>query len=269
MDAHITPVGTALVTGASTGIGAAYADRLARRSHSLVLVARDGARLAALAERLGVQHGVRAEVLQADLTTPAELARVEERLRGDPDIAMLVNNAGMSVAGGFLSTDIDRVEAMVRLNVLAPTRLAQAAAAGFAARGRGTIINIASVLALAPEMFGGAYSATKAYMLNLSRSLQTELAPRGVRVQAVLPGATRTEIWERSGMSVDALPAHAVMEVGTLVDAALAGLDGGEDVTIPALEDAALWQAFEDARHALAPHLSLREAATRYHTAAA
>lgn len=261
-------LGTAVVTGASSGIGAVYADRLARRGYDLVLVARDAARLTALAERLARETGVHTEVLQADLTNPADRARVEQRLQSDASITLLLNNAGMAVSGTFLESDIDAVERMIALNVVAPTRLAAAVAKGFAARKAGTLINIASVLALVPEMFSGTYSGTKAYVLNLSKSLQAELGRHGVRVQAVLPGATRTEIWDRAGTPIAHLPQEMLMDVDTMVDAALAGLDQGEEVTIPSLEAVREWTALEDARRALGPFLSLRDPARRYLAAA-
>ncbi|WP_228897241.1 SDR family oxidoreductase [Acidovorax sp. Leaf73] len=262
-------LGTAVVTGASSGIGAVYADRLARRGYDLVLVARDAARLTALADRLARETGVRTEVLQADLTNPADRARVEQRLQSDASITLLLNNAGMAVSGTFLESDIDAVERMIALNVVAPTRLAAAVAKGFAARKAGTLINIASVLALVPEMFSDTYSGTKAYVLNLSKSLQAELGRHGVRVQAVLPGATRTEIWDRAGTPIAHLPQEMLMDVDTMVDAALAGLDQGEEVTIPSLEAVHEWTALEDARRALGPFLSLRDPARRYLAAAA
>lgn len=261
-------LGTAVVTGASSGIGAVYADRLARRGYDLVLVVRDAARLTVLADRLARETGVHTEVLQADLTNPADRARVEQRLQSDASITLLLNNAGMAVSGTFLESDIDAVERMIALNVVAPTRLAAAVAKGFAARKAGTLINIASVLALVPEMFSGTYSGTKAYVLNLSKSLQAELGRHGVRVQAVLPGATRTEIWDRAGTPIAHLPQEMLMDVDTMVDAALAGLDQGEEVTIPSLEAVQEWTALEDARRALGPFLSLRDPARRYLAAA-
>lgn len=257
-------IGTALITGASTGIGAVYADRLARRGHDLVLVARDEARLAALAERLRRETGREVEWLKADLTVKAELAQVERRLREDAGLTLFVNNAGMSVAGTLVEGDIDRFQTMIELNVVAATRLAAAAARNFADRRQGAIVNIASVLALAPELFNGSYSGTKAYVLNLSLSLQKELAPAGVRVQAVLPGATRTEIWARAGVNVDGFPAEMVMEVGEMVDAALAGFDQGELVTIPSLPDPADFERYTGARLALGPNLSHNRSAERY-----
>lgn len=257
-------LGTAAITGASTGIGAVYADRLAKRGYDLLLVARDRERLDALADRLRRDTGVMVEVIPADLTARADLARIESRLRADERVAVLINNAGMAVAGTFATADIDRVEAMILLNVLAPTRLAAAVVPGMTARGHGTIVNIASVLALAPERASGTYSGTKAYMLNLSQSLQRELAGTGVHVQAVLPGATRTEIWDRSGTGIANLPAEILMDVEEMVDAALLGLDRGETVTIPALEAIEEWEALTAARLALGPKLSRNRAAARY-----
>lgn len=256
--------GTALITGASTGIGATYADRLARRGYNLVLVARDRQRLDGVADRLRSQYGVQVEVQQADLTDRASLATVEQRLATDSAITLLLNNAGSTVEGSFVSSDIDKVEKMIALNVVAPTRLAKAAAARMATEGKGAIINIGSVTAMMAETFSGTYSGTKAYMLNLSQAMHVELAPAGVRVQAVLPGATRTEIWERAGIDINAFPAEMVMGVDDMVDAALAGFDQGETVTLPSLPEMADWNAFTAARLALQPNLSRNTAAPRY-----
>jgi uncharacterized protein len=256
--------GTALITGASTGIGATYARKLAAAGHNLILVARDAQRLAALASEITAAHGVKAEVLKADLTDRAELATVEQRLANDAAISVLVNNAGMAVSGTFLEVDIDKVETMVSLNVVSVLRLAHAAAKAFAARKAGTIINVASVLALAPEMFSGPYSGTKAFVLNLSISMQQELADKGVTVQAVLPGATRTEIWDRSGTDINSLPAEMLMDVEEMVDAALTGLELGETITIPPLPDFADYEAMTAARHKMGPNLSRKDAAARY-----
>jgi short-subunit dehydrogenase len=258
---------TALITGASAGIGAVYADRLARRGHDLILVARDETRLNALAERLRAETGQSMEILVADLSARSDLSRVEHRLRQDPSIGMLVNNAGVAVAGPMHGSDVDRLEAMVDINITAALRLAHAAVEGFVARGRGTLINLSSVLAVAPERFNAVYSGTKAFMLNLSMTLQTELANTGIRVQAVLPGATRTEIWGKAGVNVAAMPADRLMDVDEMVDAALAGLDIGEVVTIPSLPDIAEWSRFNDARLAMGSNLSLAHAASRYRKA--
>lgn len=253
---------TALITGASTGIGAVYADRLAARGHDLVLVARATGKLEELASRLESQHGATAEVITADLTDPAQLAKVEDRICAGEPIDLLVNNAGANVAGSFAAVEAAQLDWLIRLNVTAPTLLARAVLPGMVARGGGAIINIGSVVGLAPELFSGIYGATKAYMLAFSQALAAEYGAQGVHVQAVLPSATRTEIWARSGRNVDELP--AVMEVGDLVDAALLGFDRREPVTIPPLPDVSQWKAFEDARHAMLPGFWNAKPAERY-----
>jgi hypothetical protein len=170
----------------------------------------------------------------------------------------------MDLPAGLAGADVDRLEQMIQLNVTALTRLAASAATAFATRGHGTIINIGSVLALTPEMLNGAYSGTKAYVLNLTISMQQELAGRGVRVQVVLPGATRTEFWEKAGTNMDDFPPGMLMDAGEMVDAALRGLEQGEVVTIPALPDTADWDAYTEARLKLGPNLSRSRAADRY-----
>lgn len=257
---------TALITGASTGIGAIYADRLAHRGHDLILVARDTARLDALATRLRAETGRRIEVLTADLTDPAQLATVVQAIADAPDLGLLVNNAGLALSGTLATTAEADITRLIALNVTAPALLARAAAIRLGAAGHGAIINIASVLALAPEMLDATYSATKAFVLTLSQGLAHELSGQGVQVQAVLPGATRTEIWERSGMDINAFPAEMVMDAGDLVDAALVGLDRGETVTIPPLADETGWTDLQSARLALGPQLSRRAVAPRYRT---
>lgn len=257
-------LGTALVTGASSGIGATYADRLAKRGYNLVLVARDAARLQALADRLTDEAGVKVSVLPADLTDRADVKIVEKRLREDADIRLLVNNAGIGPKGTLVEDDIDYLETMIELNVVAANRLAVAAAQAFAERGRGAIINIASVVAYIPERFNGTYSATKAFVLNLTQAIHSEVAEKGVKVQAVMPGLTRTEIFERVGRSFDQMPPSMVMDVDDMVDAALAGFDQGELVTIPSLPDSGDLDAATAARFALGPNLSHNKPAARY-----
>jgi short-subunit dehydrogenase len=258
------PLGTALITGASTGLGAIYARKLAQRGYDLILVARDQSRMEALAATLRAETGRAIDVLPADLTNPAELANIGQRLRDDATITLLVNNAGIAMDNGLLDSEPAAIERLIALNITAPSLLAAAAGKAFVARGKGGLINISSVLALAPEQFEGAYSGSKAYILNLTLSLAAQLKNAGVHAQAVLPGATRTEIWARSGKDVDALPAEMVMEAEDLVDAALLGFDRGEVVTIPPLQDEGQWQTLEAARLAMAPHLSRREVAPRY-----
>ncbi|VVN05996.1 hypothetical protein PS662_03596 [Pseudomonas fluorescens] len=256
--------GTALVTGASAGIGAVYAERLAKRGFDLLLVARDEQRLEAAARKLRTEHGIQVEVLKVDLTQKDDVLKLEQRLRSDSSITLLLNNAGVAADGLLANSDMDQLEKLIRLNVTTVTRLASAAAASFAKAGRGTIINIASVVALFPERFNATYSASKAYVLSLTQSLNAELEGTGVKVQVVLPGVTRTEIWERAGMDLKQIPADMAMDAGDMVDAALSGLDQGELVTIPSLPNASEWDAFVAARHVMAPNLSKSKAASRY-----
>ncbi len=261
--------GTALITGASTGIGAIYADRLAKRGYDLILVARNEAKLRALAERLEDETGRAMETVVADLNDPADLLRVADRLKTDKHITMLVNNAGVGSMTPLLTSDIDKMEEMITLNVTALTRLTYAAAPGFVARGQGTFINISSMVGISPETMNGVYGGTKAYVLALTQSLQHELADKGVRVQAVLPGATATPFWDVAGVGIHNLPATIVMTTEHMVDASLAGLDQGEVITIPALADIEQWNRFEQARLAMAGKLSVTAPAARYGLAVA
>lgn len=256
--------GTALITGASTGIGAIYADRLAKRGHDLILVARNKERLASLARRIASDTGRKVETVQADLSAPADLKRVEDILRTHAGISLLVNNAGVGATGPILGSDVDKMEDMIHLNVTALTRLTYAAVPAFVARGNGTIINISSIVAIAPERLNGVYGGSKAFVLALTHSLAHELADKGVRVQAVLPGATATEFWDIAGTPVHQLPAEIVMSAEDMVDAALAGLDLGETVTIPALANNADWERYEAARRAMSDKLSNAIPAPRY-----
>jgi short-subunit dehydrogenase len=253
-----------LITGASAGIGAIYADRFAKRGHDLVLVARGRVRMEALADRLRRETGVAVDILRADLTDPADLTQVEARLRDDHRIGVLVNNAGTALAGGFIDQTPHDVARIVSLNAMAPVRLASAVAPRFAEAGEGAIVNIGSVVGLSPEYGSTVYGATKAFILFLSQSLQAELAAKGVYVQAVLPAATRTEIWGHTRKNVNELA--AVMEVGELVDAALAGFDRRETVTFPPLPDVSQWNDFEAARKVMLPNFKQINAAERYRT---
>ena len=256
--------GTALVTGASSGIGAIYADRLARRGYDLVLVARNRERLNKLAQRITNDTGRSVEVIAADLNNDADLAQVESKLRTDDSITALVNNAGFGASSPLLDSDVEKMDEMIGLNVRALTRLTYAAVPGFVARGGGTLINIASIVAIAPEMLNGVYGASKAFVLALTQSLRHELADKGIRVQAVLPGATATEFWDIAGRPVEHLPSAIVMSADDLVDSALAGLDLGETITLPSLPESADWDAYEARRVALHPNLSHAKPASRY-----
>lgn len=258
---------TVLITGASSGIGATYAERFAERGHDLVLVARDQARLDALASRLRADRKVSVDVLRADLTNSADVEAVEARLREDGRIGILINNAGAAQSGGILQQTGESVERLIALNTTSLARLATAVAPRFAQAGSGAIVNIGSVVGMAPEFGMSIYGATKAFVLFLSQGLSVELAPRGVYVQAVLPAGTRTEIWERAGIDINTL--KDLMDVRELVDAALVGFDRREAVTIPPLTDAARWTALDDARKGLLAGLDQARAADRYRSSAA
>ena len=262
-----TPRGTALVTGASSGIGAIYANRLADRGCDLILVARNRERLNELAKRITHRTGRQVEVVAADLGDKADLAGVETLLKSDTSITTLVNNAGVGATGPLLASDADRMEEMIRLNVGALTRLTYAAAPRFVERGTGTIINIASIVGIAPEILNGVYGGTKAFVLAFSRSLQKELAEKNVRVHVVVPGVTATEFWGIAGTPVEHLPSEIVMPAEEMVDAAFAGFDQGEFITIPSLPDVRDWEAYEAARQTLVPNLSHRVPAARYRAA--
>jgi uncharacterized protein len=257
-------LGTALITGASTGIGSVYAHRLAQRGYDLILVARDQKRLTNLANDITAKTGRKAETLPADLTVKADVKRIEERLRSDSNVTALVNNAGFGGVAKLIDSDVDEMDNMIQLNVTALTRLTTAALPGFLQRSSGLIINIASVVALSPELLNGVYSGTKAFVVNLTQSLHNEVKDKGIQVQAVLPGATSTEFWDRAKLPVHNLPAEIVMTAEEMVDASLAGLDQGELITIPALPDIADWTNYEEARKALAPNLSHKQSAARY-----
>ncbi|MBY4732950.1 SDR family NAD(P)-dependent oxidoreductase [Cupriavidus pauculus] len=256
--------GTALITGASTGIGAIYADRLARRGYDLVLVARNRDKLEALARRISDDTGRAVEVFPADLNDRAALLDVEQKLRSDASITLLVNNAGIGTHTPLLDSDVERMTQMIELNVTALTRLTYAAVPGFVARGRGTVINISSVVGIAPEVLNGVYGGSKAFVTAFSQSLHHELGAKGVRVQAVLPGATATDFWETAGLPIEHLDKSIVMDANDMVDAALVGFDQGELITIPALHAVERWNVYEAARQAMASELSRNTPAPRY-----
>ncbi|WP_223464462.1 SDR family NAD(P)-dependent oxidoreductase [Pseudomonas sp. GL-RE-26] len=256
--------GTALITGASSGIGAVYADRLARQGYDLILVARSQGKLNALANRLSDETGRTVEVVAADLTIKADSLRVEQILHNDASITLLVNNAGVGAVMPLLASPVDDMAAMINLNVTALMRLAYAAVPGFVARGTGTVINIASIVAIAPQILNGVYGGTKAFVLSLSQSMQHELADKGLRIQAVLPGATATDFWSEAGNPVENLPKEIVMSAEDMVDAALVGLAAGEVVTIPGLHDGSQWDRYEAQRKTLSGLFGNCVAAPRY-----
>jgi len=256
--------GTALITGASSGIGAVYADRLARQGYDLILVARSQAKLVTLANRLSDQTGRNVEVVAADLKDKTDLLRVEKILRSDASITLLLNNAGVGAVMPLLGSPVDDMEDMIGLNITALTRLAYATVPGFVERGAGTVINISSIVAIAPEILNGVYGGTKAFVLGLSQSMHRELADKGIRIQAVLPGATATDFWSEAGNPGETLPQEIVMSAEDMVDAALVGLERGEVVTIPGLHDGEQWDRYEAQRQVLSGLFGNSTAAARY-----
>jgi len=254
----------ALVTGASSGIGAVYADRLAARGYDLILVARRADRLEALCAQVSKAHGIKAELIAADLTKDQDLARIEAVLSTHEDLRVLVNNAGLARLAPAAQMPANDVAAQIALNITALTRLTQAVVPAFIARKQGLIINLSSALAIHSLPISAIYSGTKAFVLQYTRGLQQELAETGVKVQLVLPASTATEIWDLSGVPLAALNQETLMTTEHMVDAALAGLDLGETITWPSVADASLWEKYEAARSGLFAGTQAGRPAPRY-----
>lgn len=240
----------ALVTGASSGIGVAFAERLAREGHDLILTARRRDRLKALADRLRRDAGVNAETLPADLTEPEGLARVEARVKGDEALTLVVNNAGFGGYQPFASIDPKVVDELIAIHVRAVARLTRAALPGMIERGKGGIVNIASLLALSgalpptPLPFRATYAGAKAFILAFTQALAGELSGTGVRVQVCLPGRVSTEFHAVQGMDISKLP--PAMNADDVVTASLAALARDEIVCVPGLADPALFDGLTD-----------------------
>ena len=254
----------AVITGASSGIGAVYADRFASRGYDLILVARRTDRLQAVADQVTKAHGRHVDVVTADLEKEADLARVEGILSSNPDIRVLVNNAGLGRLAPVGKAPLQDSLTQIALNITALTRLTHAVLPGLVARNEGVIINIASVMGIHALPISSVYSGSKAFVLNFSRGLQAEMAETGVKVQVVLPASTATEIWDGSGVPLSALDPSTVMTTENLVDAALAGFDKGEAVTWPSVADETLWEKFDAARSELFAASQTGKPAPRY-----
>ncbi|WP_406027525.1 SDR family oxidoreductase [Nocardioides sp. NBC_00850] len=222
---------TSLVTGATAGIGLAFAQQLAARGHDLVLVARDEERLNGVAKNLADAHGIGVEVLRADLTDGADLAKVEARLAdADHPVDLLVNNAGHGLKHRFLDNTADEETAMAEVLVIAPLRLSHAALGAQVARGHGGIINVGSVASYLPR---GTYSAAKAWINSFTEWAHNEYAGQGVKVMALLPGFTKTEFHERLGSGYDSAPSWMWLDVNDLVREALDDYDADKTFSIP------------------------------------
>lgn len=230
----------ALITGASAGIGAAYAERLAREGYDLALVARRRDRLESLAERLRVAHGSTVHVEVADLGEVGDLERVERLIAELPELSLVINNAGIGSSGAYWELDRAREAALVALNTLALARISHAALGVFAARNHGALINVSSLNGFRPAPFAATYAATKAFVNSFTQSLHEELRGTQVRVQLLCPGFTRTEFQEVAGVPAEYVPAFAWMSAEAVVEASLASLRRGELMCVPGAGNKAL-----------------------------
>ncbi|MFL4475485.1 SDR family NAD(P)-dependent oxidoreductase [Paeniglutamicibacter sp. MACA_103] len=224
-------MGTALVTGATAGLGAEFCTQLAAQGHDLVIVARDRRRLDEVAARLHAQYAIKVEVLEADMVTDAGTARVAARIaRESEPVSMLVNNAGFGLRGNFADNDLDDELAHLRIHTQAPLTLMHSAINAMGARGGGRIINVASVAAFTPR---GSYSAAKALIVNFSRWANVFYADRGISVTALCPGFVRTEFHDRMGADKSRIPVWGWLTAPDVVRQALADSSAGKSVSIP------------------------------------
>ena len=256
--------GTAVVTGATGGVGALYAAGLAERGYDLLLVGRQQPSLDAVAKSVKQTANVRVDTLVANLADAADLARVEARISNDPAMTTLINNAGAATFGPLAKLRAEAIDETIAVNITALTRLTRAVLPGLLARGAGAIVNIASVLAFHPWPEFGVYDASKAYVVSFSQALQGEVAGKGVLVQVVTPPAVDTGFWNSAGLPVGNLPAGAVMKPQHLVDAALKGFDRGESWVFPSLPEQAIWEDHQKTRQALVGGLMNGALAARY-----
>ncbi|HIA14245.1 MAG TPA: SDR family oxidoreductase [Nitrospirales bacterium] len=224
----------AVITGASSGIGKAFAERLARDGYDVVLVARRRERLESLATVLRDTYGRRVDVLSADLTSPSDLTLVEQNIRDDSSLELLVNNAGFGKIGAYGDLDLDVEDEEIRLNILALVRLTHAAIPGMVARHRGAIINVSSIVAFLPVPFLATYSATKAYVNSFTEAIHEELKGTGVKIQALCPGRTHTEFHERAGINTKNHPSKG-MEPESVVNASLRALQRDKVICVPGI----------------------------------
>jgi len=260
----------ALVTGASSGIGAAFAERLAQEGYDLIIVARRRDRLEVLAQRLKEKHKVNIEILAADLSKHDDLLNVEKHIAANPELEMLVNNAGFGGYMPFADLDPNKAEELINLKVLAVTRLTRAALPGMTARGRGFIINVSSRLAFSGPLGSSrlpkraTYAGANAYINTFSQLLQSELEGTGVQVQALNPGVVETEFHERVGADPSRFPAAIVMKPEELVEVSQKGLQLGEVICVPAMEDANLLVQIQESQKQFFEQTASGKVAERY-----
>lgn len=260
----------ALVTGASAGIGTAFAERFAKDGYDVILVARRQDRLEELARQLQEQYSVQIKVLAADLSKPGDIRSVEKYILDDSNLEILVNNAGFGAYMPFAQLEPDRAEELINVQVLAVTRLTRAALTGMVARGKGAIINVSSRLALSAPLSSpplpkrATYAGTKAFINTFTQILANELEGTGVKVQALCPGLVRTEFHQVVGADSSRFPPNIVMEPDELVSASLAGLQLGEVICIPALDDPQWLSQLDDVKRKTLEHSNSGKAAERY-----
>ena len=256
-------LGTAVVTGASSGLGKVYADRLASRGYDLLLVARRRDRLEAIAADLRSRFSVEVHVLEADLADAGDLSKVSRQIGSDASVTLLVNNAGTSSVEPVAQASVETLTNLIALNVTALTLLTKSVLPGFIERNAGTIVNIGSVVGFTGYSWVPVYGGTKAYVLNFTQGLQQQLAETAIRFQYVAPAATASEIWDVMGVPVSSVEA-VLMNTEACVDAALKGLDAGEFITAPSVHDGALVSKFEEASKTLLAATQTAEPAPRY-----
>ena len=260
----------ALVTGASSGLGAAFAERLAQDGYDLTIVARRRDRLESLAGQLQANHHVNVEVISADLSQPDNLLTVEKHIAEKNQLELLINNAGFGGYMPFAELDPDKATELINLKVLAVTRLTRAALPGMLGRGRGTIINVSSRLAFSAPLGStrlpkrAVYAGANAFINTFSQLLQSELEGTGVQVQALCPGVVETEFHERVGIDPNRYPAAIVMKPEEVVQASLTGLKLGEVICVPALEDVDVLTQIQESQKRFFDSSRTGNLATRY-----
>ncbi|MGF6492094.1 short-subunit dehydrogenase [Luteibacter sp. 621] len=254
----------ALITGASSGIGAVYADRLAQTGHDLVIVARRKDHLDELAARLATDYGVQVEVMVADLAQRPDVRRVALRLEALPAIDVFINNAGYAARGPVASLDADALDEMLEVNVMAMSRLASHAMAAMTRTGHGIIINISSITSFLLRPGNAGYGASKSFVMAFSRHMQLEAEGTGVYVQLLVPGVVATDFHRIAGADLSAFPPSRVMSAEDLVTASLCAVEAGELVCIPSLPETAAWELYCTAEAAIAADASHDRIASRY-----